>query len=70
MKENVLTGFKEDPPYRNNPPYRNYLPPSEMPPPQIPAGPRSGPEIPISRGDRTRVEPLTVGTLDDLPPQD
>jgi hypothetical protein len=57
--------LKEDPPY-----WKGNRPPSQVPPPEIPAGPRSAPEIPISRGNRTLVEPPTVGAPDDLPPQD
>lgn len=48
----------------------DHLPPSRMPPPELPSGPHRAPEIPMSCGDPTRVEPPTVGNPDDLPPQD
>jgi hypothetical protein len=68
--ENVMTltgklelRLKENPPY-----WKGNLPPGQAPGPEIPAVPRSVPAMPMSRGDT--VEPATVGTPDDLPPQD
>jgi hypothetical protein len=56
---------------RENPSVRkDNLPPSRMPPPEMPASPQGAPQIPMSRGDRALLEPSTVSTTDDLPPQD
>jgi hypothetical protein len=65
LKNKLELRLNDDPPY-----WKGNRPPTQVPPTEIPAGPRSAPEIPISSGNRTVVEPPTVRAPDDLPPQD
>lgn len=65
LRDKLDLRLNEDPPY-----WKGNRPPGLAPPAEIPAAPRGAPEIPMSRVDRTGVEPPTVSTWDDLPPQD